>query len=223
MSRVTKQATSFAAGAIPVTGTHSSLVAAVERYVNPDRSNVMVSLSPDEVDPLAGAGKGFWEAVGTIKSRTPGLSDSLPPALDPLTGNVKTNGKGNLYEMFNPFKRADGTFEPAYATLIEYGVPQYRPDRKIDGVELSAGQYNRLIELATDGGKLAERVDFLGKERSVIDLAGRDLAAAQSIISAEISFAYQAAKEQLLFEDKDLRDSIEDVKESQRDVGKYKR
>lgn len=223
MNRMSKQATSFAAGAIPITGTHSSLVAAIERYVNPERSNVMVSLSPDEVDPLAGAGKGFWEAVGTIKSRTPGLSDSLPPALDPLTGNVKTNGKGNLYEMFNPFKRGDGTFEPGYATLIEYGVPQYRPDRKIDGVELSASQYNRLIELATDGGKLAERIDALGKDRAIVTLAGRDLAAAQTMISAEITSAYKFAKEQLLFEDKDLAGAIADLKETQRDVGKYKR
>lgn len=223
MNRMAKQTTSFVAGAVPVTGTHSSLVAAVERYVNPERSNVMVSLSPDEVDPLAGAGKGFWEAVGTIKSRTPGLSDSLPPALDPITGNVKTNGKGNLYEMFNPFKRADGTFEPAYATLIEYGVPQYRPDRKIDGVELSASQYNRLIELATDGGKLAERVDALGKDRAIVSLAGRDLAAAQTMISAEITSAYKFAKDQLLFEDKDLAEAIASLKETQRDVGKYKR
>jgi hypothetical protein len=223
MNRLAKQTTSFVAGAVPVTGTHSSLVAAIERYVNPDRSNVMESLSPEEIDPLAGAGKGFWEAVGTIKSRTPGLSDSLPPALDPLTGNVKTNGKGNLYEMFNPFKRADGTFEPGYATLIEYGIPQYKPDRKIDGVELSADQYNRLIELATDGGKLAERIDALGKDRAIVTLAGRDLAAAQTMISAEITSAYKFAKEQLLAEDKDLAGAIADLKETQRDVGKYKR
>jgi hypothetical protein len=125
--------------------------------------------------------------------------------------------------MFNPFKRADGTFEPAYATLIEYGIPQYRPDRKIDGVELSADQMNRLIELATDGGKLAERIDALGKDRSIIRLAASNLAEAQTIIAQEISAAYSAAREQLLIEDKDLAQSIKDVKDSQRDVGKYKR
>jgi hypothetical protein len=128
-----------------------------------------------------------------------------------------------MYELFNPFKRADGTFAPAYATLIEYGVPQYQPDRKIQDVELSADQYNRLIELATDGGKLAERIDALGKDRSIIRLAANDLAAAQTIIAQEVSAAYSMAKEQLLIEDKDLADKIKDVKESQRDVGKYKR
>jgi hypothetical protein len=223
LNRASKQATTFAAGAVPITGTHSSLVAAVERIVSPDRSNVIESVNPDDISPTAGAAKGFWEAVGYIKSRTPGLSDSLPPALDPITGEVKRQGKGNMYELFNPFKRADGTFAPAYATLIEYGVPQYQPDRKIQDVELSADQYNRLIELATDGGKLAERIDALGKDRSIIRLAANDLAAAQTIIAQEVSAAYSMAKEQLLIEDKDLADKIKDVKESQRDVGKYKR
>ena len=223
MSRVSKQVTSFAAGAVPVTGTHSSLVAAVERYVNPERSNVMVSLSPEEVDPLAGAGKGFWEAVGYIKSRTPGLSDSLPPLLDPLTGEVKKNGKGNFYELFNPFKRADGSFVPSYATLIEYGVPQYRPDRKIKGVELSAPQYNRLIEIATDDGRLAKRVDDLGKSPDIKRLAARDMAAVQTLISKEISDAYSVARERLILEDPDLAMAIKDIEDQQKDIGRYRR
>lgn len=223
MTRVTKQATQFASGAVPVIGSHSSMVAAVERIINPERSQVMESVSPDEVGVGAGAAKGFWEAVGYVKSRTPGLSDTLPPALDPITGEVKRSGKGNLYEFFNPFKRADGTFAPAYATLIEYGVPQYIPDRKIEGVELSAEQYVRLIELATDGGKLAERIDTLGKDSGLVRLAAQDLAAAQTIIAKEISSAYSFARDQLLAEDLDLAEAIRSVKENQRDVGKYKR
>ena len=223
MTRVAKQSTQFASGVVPVVGTHSSLVAAVERVVNPERSQVMEAVAPDETGMAAGAAKGFWEAVGYVKSRTPGLSDSLPPALDPITGEVKRQGKGNLYEMFNPFKRSDGTVAPAYATLIEYGVPQYIPDRKIEGVELSAQQYVRLIELATDGGRLAERVDMLGKDKDIQRLAATDLAAAQTIIAKEISSAYSAAKDMLLAEDTDLAEAIKSVKENQRDVGKYKR
>ena len=223
MTRISKQGTQFASGIVPVVGSHSSLVAAVERVVAPERSQVMESISPEDVGITAGAAKGFWEAVGYIQSRTPGLSDSLPPALDPITGEVKKNGKGNLYELFNPFKRSDGTYAPAYATLIEYGVPQYIPDRKIEGVELSADQYTRLIELATDGGKLAERLDMLGKNNDIIRLAASDLAAAQTIISKEISDAYSFARQQLIAEDPDLAESVRNIKENQRDVGKYKR
>jgi hypothetical protein len=223
MTRIAKQTTQFAAGAIPVIGSHSSLVAAVERIIAPERSQVMESVSPDEVGVGAGIAKGFWEAVGTIKSRTPGLSDSLRPALDPITGEVKRSGKGNLYEFFNPFKRSDGTFSPARATLIEYGVPEYIPDRKIDGVELSAEQYVRLIELATDGGRLAERIDYLGQSPYIINAAARDLAEAQTLIAKEISDAYSEARKQLLAEDLDLAEAIRSVKENQRDVGKYKR
>jgi hypothetical protein len=128
-----------------------------------------------------------------------------------------------LYELFNPFKRSDGTFAPAYATLIEFGVPQYIPDRKIQGVELSAAQYNRMIEIATDGGNLAKRIDELGKSREILSLAGTDLAAAQTLIAQEISQAYSMAREMLVLEDQDLSEAINSIKEAQRDSGKYKR
>jgi hypothetical protein len=223
MTRVAKQATQFASGIVPVLGTHSSLVAAVERVVNPERSQVMEATSPDEVSATSGAAKGFWEAVGYIQSRTPGLSDKLPPALDPITGEVKTQGKGNLYELFNPFKRGDGTFAPAYATLIEYGVPQYIPDRKIKGVELSAEQYKRMIELATDNGSLAKRIDALGKDKEIVRLAANNLAAAQTIIAQEISSAYSMAREMLIAEDFDLSEAIKGIEENQKDVGKFRR
>ncbi len=223
MYRMSKQATQFASGIVPVLGTHSSLVAAVERVVNPERSQVMEATSPEEVSAASGAAKGFWEAVGYVQSRTPGLSNKLPPALDPITGEVKTQGKGNLYELFNPFKRGDGTFAPAYATLIEYGVPQYIPDRKIKGVELSAEQYKRMIELATDNGSLAKRIDALGKDKEIVRLAANNLAAAQTIIAQEISSAYSMAREMLIAEDFDLSEAIKGIEENQKDVGKFKR
>jgi hypothetical protein len=80
-----------------------------------------------------------------------------------------------------------------------------------------------MIELATDNGKLAKRIDDLGKNRDIISLGARDLAAAQTMIAQEISAAYTMAKQMLLAEDKDLADSIRDLKENQRDVGKYRR
>jgi hypothetical protein len=223
MYRMSKQATQFASGIVPVLGTHSSLVAAVERVVNPERSQVTEAVLPEEVSVSAGAAKGFWEAVGYVQSRTPGLSNKLPPALDPITGEVKTQGKGNLYELFNPFKRGDGTFAPAYATLIEYGVPQYIPDRKIKGVELSAEQYKRMIELATDNGSLAKRIDALGKDKEIVRLAANNLAAAQTIIAQEISSAYSMAREMLIAEDFDLSEAIKGIEENQKDVGKFRR
>ena len=125
--------------------------------------------------------------------------------------------------MFNPFKRSDGTFAPAYAIMLEYGIPQYQPPKKVDGVELSASQYNRWIELATDNGALADRIVTLGKDSSVVNLAATDLAMVQTLISKEISDAYAMAKQMLILEDPKLADAIDQVKELQKDYGKYKR
>jgi len=222
MAQASKQGTSFAIGGSPA-GAYSSLLANVERILNPERSNTMEAVSSGEVNPLDGAVKGFWEAVALYKSRNPMTSDSLPPMLDTITGEVKKVGKGNWSEMFNPFRRQDGTYAPAHAVLVEYGVPMYFPNKKIDGVELSAEQYNRWIELATKDGALANRIVSFGRDKNLQRLASRDLEAAQALVAEEVSRAYKDAKEMLLMEDVDLAMAVEDAKEARKDSGMYKR
>jgi hypothetical protein len=220
IKKSSKQISEFAIGGSPL-GAHSSLVAAVERIVDPTRSNTMPStmgLKQDLIDPAV---RGFYEAVNYYKSRNPLTSDSLPRMYDPLTGDVQKVAKGNLYEMFNPFKLSDGKFSPAHAVLVEYGVPMYIPDKKIEGIELSAGQYNRWIEIATQDGMLAKAVESLGQ--SLQDLALVDLGKAQAVISKEISERYSIAKKVLIAEDPDLSDALRDVEQDKRDYGKYKR
>jgi hypothetical protein len=220
MKKVVKQTTEFAIGGSPV-GAHSSFVAMIERTMDPSRSNQMPStMAVSSTEPAA---RGFWEAVNYYKSRNPLTSDSLPRALDPITGDVLKAGKGNLYEAFSPFKTSDGKFSPAHATLIEYGVPAYQPKRSMDGVELSASQYNRWIELATGDGMLADTIASYGKSADIQSMANQDLGKVQAMIAQEISKAYERAKEQLIQEDFDLKDMLDDVAESKREYGKYKR
>jgi hypothetical protein len=167
--------------------------------------------------------RGFWEAVNYYKGRNPLTSDQLPRALDTITGETRKIGQGNLYEMYNPFKLSDGKMSLAHATLVEYGVPQHIPDKKMDGIALSATQYNRLIELSTADGALEQAIIRIGKSKEMQRLAGFDLGAAQDVITSEISAAYSRGKQQLLLEDPDLADAIRNIKEAQRDEGKFKR
>lgn len=220
MKKVVKQTTEFAIGGSPA-GVHSSFVAGIERLMDPTRSNTMPStMAISATEP---ASRGFWEAVNYYRSRNPLTSDSLPRALDPITGEAKKVGKGNLYEFFSPFKTSDGKFSPAHATLIEYGVPMYIPDKSMDGVELSASQYNRWIELATGDGMLANTIAEYGKNSSIASLANTDLGKVQAMISKEISDAYSNAKQILIAEDPDLFEKLQDVKEARREYGTYKR
>jgi|688.fasta_scaffold02514_2 hypothetical protein len=222
ISKVSRQMSEVFIGGSPL-GAHSSLVATVERIVDPSRSNVMPSEATFKAGTLEPAVRGFYEAVNYYKSRNPLTSDSLPRSLDPITGEVETVGKGKLYEAFSPFKVSDGKYNQAKAVLVAYGVPMYIPPKSFDGIQLSAQQYNRWIELATKDGVLAERIAQLGESPALQSLAGNDLGKAQAIISKEISDSYSNAKQMLIAEDPDLFDMVKEADEYKRDYGKYKR
>jgi hypothetical protein len=132
-------------------------------------------------------------------------------------------GKGKLYEMFNPFRESSGKYNQAKAVLVAYGVPMYIPQRSIDGIQLSATQYNRWIELATQDGALADQIAYIGESDAMQSLASNDLGKAQAIIAKVISDAYSNAKQMLMAEDPDLFDAMRENDEFKRDYGKFKR
>jgi hypothetical protein len=222
INAASKQISQFAIGGSPL-GAHSSLIAGTERIVDPSKSSTMPAEMSTKTGIIDPAVRGFYSAVQYYKSRNPLTSDSLPRALDPITGEVETVGKGKLYEMFNPFKESSGKYNQAKAVLVAYGVPMYIPKKSIDGIQLSATQYNRWIELATQDGALADQISYLGESDSMQNLAGNDLGKAQAIISKVISDAYSNAKQMLIAEDPELFDAMRENDEFKRDFGKYKR
>jgi len=221
MFKISKQVSSVAIGGSPA-GVHSSMLAAVERVMYPEQSNLMREEMGQKHSIVDATMEGWWAAVRQAKSRNPATSDSLPPELDSITGETKRVGMGNFYELWSPFKKSDGKFSDAHTVLIQYAVPAYQPNKIMDGVILSANQMNRWKELATKDGELADRIATLGQSQSLISLAERNLLGAQTILKLEISQAYENAKKILLMEDKDLSDAIRDAKDQQLDVGKYK-
>jgi hypothetical protein len=166
INAASKQISQFAIGGSPL-GAHSSLIAATERIVDPSKSSTLPAEMSTKTGIIDPAVRGFYSAVQYYKSRNPLTSDSLPRALDPITGEVETVGKGKLYEMFNPFKESSGKYNQAKAVLVAYGVPMYIPKKSIDGIQLSATQYNRWIELATQDGALADRIAYLGESPAI--------------------------------------------------------
>lgn len=223
INAASKQVSQFAVGGAPIIGMHTSFVAGVERIVDPTRSNTMPSEMSTKTGVIEPAVRGFYDAVRYYKSRNPLTSDSLPRALDPITGEVEMVGKGKLYEMFNPFKESSGKYNQAKAVLVAYGVPMYIPKKSVDGIQLSATQYNRWIELATQDGALADQIAYLGESDSIQNLASQDLGKAQAIISKVISDAYSNAKQMLIAEDPELFDAMRENDEFKRDFGKFKR
>jgi hypothetical protein len=222
MVAATKQAVSFGIGGSPL-GVHQSFVAGIERVMDPSKSNIKPPKMSMKEGPLSAAERGYFEAVQNFRSRNPLTSDSLLRSLDPITGEVETQGEGKLYEMFNPFKLSSGKYNQAKGVLHAYGIPMYIPPNSINGIQLSDKQYNRWIELATQDGKLAEQISYLGESDSIQNLASDNLGKAQDIIQKTISDAYSTAKKILINEDPELFDAMREVEEYKRDYGKYKR
>jgi hypothetical protein len=222
INQASKQMSQFVIGGSPA-GVHSSFIAGIERIVDPERSSTLPAEMSTKTGLIEPAVRGFYSAVQYYKSRNPLTSDSLPRALDPITGEVEMVGKGKLYEMFNPFKESSGKYNQAKAVLVAYGVPMYIPQKSINGIQLSASQYNRWIELATQDGLLEQQIAYLGESDAIQNLASRDLGAAQAIISKTITDAYSLAKDRLKAEDPDLFDALRETDEFKKDFGKYKR
>lgn len=228
LSRVTQKYVEFGLGGSPVimvdgkvsTGAYSSLSATVERYLDPTKSSLMREETALR-DDINGVHEGYWKALADIKSRSPRMSDDLPIALDPLTGYEKKVGKGNFYETFSPFKTSEGKAIAGYATLLEYGIPAFIPPKSKDGIMLSGEQYKRWIEIATDNGKLENRVVKMGEMYRRIK--GMDMSVAQKAIHGEISDTYGRAWQMLVREDIDLQNALDEVKQQQQEMGIYKR
>ena len=160
MGGIVQKGVEVGVGGSPI-GVYGSLRSTVERAGSPEQSSVL----PPEGGDYAGFNRvtsGFWKAWQRISSTVPFYSDTLPPRLDPLTGETITVGSGNWGSAFNPFKTSEGKTHPAVETLLRYRVPMYAPKRVLDGYELSAQQYNDWIYLATSSGELVDEIVDLG-------------------------------------------------------------
>ena len=160
MGGIVQKGVEVGVGGSPI-GVYGSLRSTVERAGSPEQSSVL----PPEGGEYAGFNRvtsGFWKAWQRISSTVPFYSDTLPPRLDPLTGETITVGSGNWGSAFNPFKTSEGKTHPAVETLLRYRVPMYAPKRVLDGYELSAQQYNDWIYLATSSGELVDEIVDLG-------------------------------------------------------------
>ena len=215
LNKLGKKAADVAIGGSPL-GVYSSGMATVERIMSPERSNVMRSEGSPEGGPISALGDGFDRAWNQYTSRSPFYNDELPEALDPLTGDIVTIGKGNWGEAFNPFKNSEGKVAEGYRALVSAGVPVYSPPRKLHGYQLSAEMYNEWIVIATAGGEL---------EDAVIDAADMmyeddDLGKVQRTLRRTMTTGYKEAlielKEfypdlEMHLEDKDLESAVEGV------------
>ena len=211
-----KQAASFGIGGSPA-GAYNSAVAAIERFMAPEASDTSVK----GTDLPMGV-KGFYEGLRRYMARVPGLSDALEPRLN-LWGDVIVQGRGKPYEMVLPTRVSPGQFSPTDNVLVQLGSPIGMPQRKIDGVELTSKQYNRLLTIY--GKEL--QVNGMTAKAAIYDLTqspGFDrvnLDEQQTLIREVHERFMSGARDLLVSEDPELAVKIERMKAKKEAFGLF--
>jgi hypothetical protein len=134
-----KQFGGFVIGGSPA-GVYSSLLAGIERLSDP--TNKDTRANPE----LPMGVRGFVEAFNKYKSRIPYFNEELPATLN-LWGDETKSGTGALYEMVLPTRVTPQQFSEVDDALVRLGSPIGMPSRKVDGIEMNATQYNRLLSI----------------------------------------------------------------------------
>ena len=88
----------------------------------------------------------FNSILNSIKARTPGFSDDLPPELGPW-GDEMSYDQGSWYENMSPFKTSNGRQSPIDKELIRLGHPMSLPNSQIEGIDLTPEQYNTYVKI----------------------------------------------------------------------------
>lgn len=206
VNALTKQFTSFAIGGSPL-GAYNSAVAAIERFMAPEASDTSV-----KGESLPMGVKGFYEGLKKYMARVPGLSANLPPKLN-LWGDPILQGQGKAYEMVLPTRVSPGQFSMTDDILVQLGSPIGMPQRKVNGVELDANQYNRLLTIY--GKEL--KVNGMDAKTAIYDMATspgfnrQNLDDQQRLIRMVHDQYMEAARKTLVMEDPALQLKIQQM------------
>jgi hypothetical protein len=135
-----------------------------------------------------------------------------------LWGDPVLSGQGKAYELVLPTRVSPSQFSEVDDALVRMGSPVGMPERKIDGVEMDAYQYNRLLTIY--GKELPAKQEIL----RVMQTPGFDLlnvSDQQKTVQRVHSKFMDAAKKQLLSEDPTLRAKIDELDELRKANGLY--
>lgn len=205
-----KQFGGFVIGGSPA-GVYSSFLAGIERLSDP--TNKDTRASPE----LPMGVRGFVEAFNKYKSRIPYFNADLPDTLN-LWGDATKSGTGAAYEMVLPTRVTPQQFSEVDDLLVRMGSPIGMPERKVDGVEVNAFQYNRLLTIY--GKELPSKQEIL----NIMQTPGFDLLSLddqQKTVQRVHSKYMDAAKQQLKMEDPALQAKIEEIAELRKANGLY--
>lgn len=212
---LSRQFGSFAIGGSPA-GIYSSAVASIERMYNPAATDTRAS--PD----LPMGVRGFVEAFNKYRSRLPAYNEDLPESLnlwaDPQQQIPSKDPVVRFSSFVLPTRVSPKQFSEVDDALARLGGPIGMPDRKLEGVELSAQQYNRLLTI------YGKETDAKQAILDTVKAPGFDmlnLNDQQKTVQRVHSAYMDAAKKQLISEDPELQAKMAELEELRKANGLY--
>lgn len=163
-----------------------------------------------------------YSMMDSIRSRTPGLSDSLPPRLDLWGQPVKTeSGLGKPFDLMSPVYSKEPSAQPIDKEIERLGANITMPGRKTSfngvtvGLSAYPKAYSRYVELAGN----ALKHDKYGAPVTVGGLGARDYLNAIVTGTSPISVIYKLRSDGPDGgKDAFIRDAISKYREKARDV-----
>jgi hypothetical protein len=178
-----------------------------------------------QVAPVLGAGDPHMREIQSVmdamKSKIPGLSKTLPPRRSWVTGQPVSYPDAILYpDRISPFPITEQSDNLVVNEIARLGHGFAPPERNIGNVELTPKQYDRLMELhgtmKVGRYNLMERLEatitkpsYDIERKSVPDAPDEFTSHRLRIVKRVIESYRQAAKNQLIKEDRELRAAIE--------------
>ena len=207
---VAKQYGGFVIGGSPA-GAYGSLVGGIQRMLDPTARDVRAN--PD----LPLGVRGFVEAFNRYRSRLPYFNEALPEQLN-LWGDPIQRGQGKAWEMVLPTRVSPVQFSEVDDALVRMGSPVGMPERKLEGVELNAEQYNQLLTIY--GKELNAKEALLTTVRTPgFDLLNLD--DQQRTVQRTHSRLLDIARQQLVERDPALKAKIGDLQEARKAQGLF--
>ena len=90
------------------------------------------------------ATRGFYSTLNEVSARTPGLSSDLPRRRNFWGEPIKAY-EGNWIHAFNAFRPRSDRSDAAVDEILRLNTPMSMPSRQVDGVKLTAQQYDQLV------------------------------------------------------------------------------
>lgn len=155
-----------------------------------------------KIDPVASY---LQSTIDKIKRGIPGLSDTLPPMRD-LWGEPinRASGLGWAWDFVSPVaSRADNP-DPVTQAIIDNRIQISFPPRNIEGVQLTAQEYDQFSELAGKGAK--EYLDQLVASPSFKQMSDGPDGMKAEIIKNVINNFRDQARQEMMMRNPELRD-----------------